>query len=46
MFTAGVDEAGRGTFLGSVFAGCVIWDDTIDHKWLRDSKKLNPAQSQ
>ena len=41
---AGVDEAGRGSFLGRVYAGCVIWDDTIDHKWLKDSKKLTIAQ--
>ena len=38
---AGVDEAGRGSFLGRVYAGCVIWDDDIDHKWLKDSKKLS-----
>ena len=43
---AGVDEAGRGSFLGSVFAGCVIWDSTVDHKWLKDSKKLTNAQRQ
>jgi ribonuclease HII len=44
MFSAGVDEAGRGSFLGDVFAGCVIWDDDIDHKWLNDSKKLTAIQ--
>lgn len=41
---AGVDEAGRGSFLGRVYAGCVIWDDSVDHKWLKDSKKLTHEQ--
>ena len=41
---AGVDEAGRGSFLGRVYAGCVIWDDKCDHKWLKDSKKLSKEQ--
>lgn len=40
----GVDEAGRGSFLGRVYAGCVIWDDTVEHKWLKDSKKLTKEQ--
>ena len=41
---AGVDEAGRGSFLGRVYAGCVIWDTEIDHKLLKDSKKLTTHQ--
>ena len=41
---AGVDEAGRGSFLGRVYAGCVIWDDEITHKLLKDSKKLSKNQ--
>ena len=41
---AGVDEAGRGSFLGRVYAGCVIWDNTVEHKWLKDSKKLTKSQ--
>jgi len=41
---AGVDEAGRGSFLGNVYAGCVIWDNSIDHKLLKDSKKLSKVQ--
>jgi len=41
---AGVDEAGRGSFLGRVYAGCVIWDNENQHKWLKDSKKLTISQ--
>ena len=41
---AGVDEAGRGSFLGRVYAGCVIWDSENQHKWLKDSKKLTKSQ--
>lgn len=44
LLTAGVDEAGRGSFFGPVFAGCVIWDNDISHKWLKDSKKLTKSQ--
>jgi len=44
QLVAGVDEAGRGSFLGDVYAGCVIWDDSVDHKWLKDSKKLTNDQ--
>ena len=41
---AGVDEAGRGSFLGRVYAGCVIWNNDIDHELLKDSKKLSKKQ--
>jgi len=41
---AGVDEAGRGSFLGRVYAGCVIWDNKIEHRLLKDSKKLTKSQ--
>jgi ribonuclease HII len=41
---AGVDEAGRGSFLGKVYAGCVIWDNNIEHAWLKDSKTLSKKQ--
>ena len=41
---AGVDEAGRGSFFGRVYAGCVVWDEQKEHKWLKDSKKLSKSQ--
>jgi len=41
---AGVDEAGRGSFFGRVYAGCVIWDNSLSHKLLKDSKKLSKNQ--
>jgi len=37
----GIDEAGRGTLFGSVFAGAVIWDDKIDSSSFTDSKKMS-----
>lgn len=36
----GLDEAGRGPLLGRVYAGAVIWDDTLDNNIINDSKKL------
>lgn len=36
----GIDEAGRGCMIGSVFAGAVIWDPSIDPWEIKDSKKL------
>jgi len=36
----GIDEAGRGCMIGSVFAGAVIWDPTVDPWEIKDSKKL------
>ena len=38
---AGVDEVGRGSLIGPVYAAAVILDKTIDKKLLKDSKKLN-----
>lgn len=40
----GVDEAGKGCIFGPVYAAAVIWDDTIEHKYLKDSKKLSKNQ--
>lgn len=40
----GVDEAGRGSLIGPVFVGAVIWDNNIDDeklKYIKDSKKLS-----
>ena len=43
--TAGVDEVGRGSLIGPVFAAAVIWpkdlDDSLEHYKLNDSKKLS-----
>jgi ribonuclease HII len=36
----GIDEAGRGPLLGRVYAGAVIWGETIDNIMIQDSKKL------
>lgn len=44
MNVAGIDEAGRGCIYGPVYAGCVIWDERITHKLLKDSKKLSIRQ--
>lgn len=40
----GIDEAGRGCVFGPVVSAAVVWDDSIEHKWLKDSKKLTPKQ--
>lgn len=40
----GVDEAGKGCIFGPVYAAAVIWDDAIDHKYLKDSKQLTRNQ--
>ena len=43
----GVDEAGRGPFLGRIYAGAVIWPRNLNdniQKMLTDSKKLTPAK--
>lgn len=44
MLSVGIDEAGRGCIFGPVFAAAVIWNDDIDHKLLKDSKKLTKNQ--
>lgn len=38
ILTAGVDEAGRGPLVGSVFAAAVILPETFDLPGLTDSK--------
>ena len=38
---AGVDEVGRGSLVGPVYAAAVILEDRIDKKRLKDSKKLS-----
>ena len=36
--TAGVDEVGRGSLIGPVYAAAVILSKTINKKFLKDSK--------
>ena len=38
---AGVDEVGRGSLIGPVYAAAVILNKSIDHKLLKDSKTLS-----
>ena len=38
---AGVDEVGRGSLVGPVYAAAVILDKSVDKKKLKDSKKLS-----
>ena len=38
---AGVDEVGRGSLIGPVYAGAVILKKSINKKLLKDSKKLS-----
>ncbi len=38
---AGVDEVGRGSLIGPVYAAAVILEEKIDKKKLKDSKKLS-----
>ena len=40
MITAGVDEVGRGCLAGPVVSAAVIMKDSINHKLLKDSKKI------
>ena len=43
----GVDEAGRGPFLGRMYAGAVIWPRELNdeiQEMLTDSKKLTPVK--
>jgi ribonuclease HII len=44
MLTAGVDEAGRGTLFGRVYAAAVIWNPDNDHQMIKDSKKMTITQ--
>ena len=41
---AGVDEVGRGSLVGPVYAAAVILDNSINKKKLKDSKKLSKNQ--
>ena len=41
---AGVDEVGRGSLIGPVYAAAVILNKSIDKKLLRDSKSLNKSR--
>ena len=38
---AGVDEVGRGSLIGPVYAAAVIFKNKIKKKELKDSKKLS-----
>tara|TARA_Y100001970_G_scaffold213342_1_gene260706 strand:- start:3221 stop:3793 length:573 start_codon:yes stop_codon:yes gene_type:complete len=40
IFIAGVDEVGRGSLIGPVYAAAVILKKNLDKKKLKDSKKL------
>ena len=37
---AGVDEVGRGSLIGPVYAAAVILNKSVNKKLLKDSKKL------
>ena len=41
IFIAGVDEVGRGSLIGPVYAAAVILKNKINKKKLKDSKKLS-----
>ncbi len=41
---AGVDEVGRGSLIGPVYAAAVILNKSIDKKVLKDSKKLSKSK--
>ena len=41
---AGVDEVGRGSLIGPVYAAAVILKNSIDKKKLKDSKQLSKAK--
>ena len=41
---AGVDEVGRGSLIGPVYAAAVILNKSINKKLLKDSKKLTKDQ--
>ncbi len=41
---AGVDEVGRGSLVGPVYAAAVILNKSIKKKFIKDSKKLNKSK--
>ena len=41
---AGVDEVGRGSLIGPVYAAAVILNKSINKKILKDSKKLSKSK--
>ncbi len=43
-FIAGVDEVGRGSLIGPVFAAAVIFKKNIDKSKIKDSKKLSKVK--
>ena len=42
---AGVDEVGRGSLIGPVYAAAVILNKSINKKILKDSKSLTKSKS-
>ena len=43
---AGVDEVGRGSLIGPVYAAAVILNKSINKKLLKDSKSLKESKRQ
>ena len=43
-FIAGVDEVGRGSLIGPVYAAAVILKKSVDKKILKDSKELSKSK--
>ena len=43
---AGVDEVGRGSLIGPVYAAAVILNKSIDKKLFKDSKSLTKSRSE
>ena len=41
IIIAGVDEVGRGSWIGPVFSAAVILNNNIDKKFIKDSKKIS-----
>ena len=41
---AGVDEVGRGSLVGPVYAAAVILNKSVNKKILKDSKKLSKSK--
>ena len=46
VIIAGVDEVGRGSLIGPVYAAAVILKKKLDKKKLKDSKKLTKINRQ